>query len=98
MVVTAIERSKQLKLAKARRVISKKAKLVVAKGKRRRLRRVSKKSRKGKKSKKSKGRKGSKIGAHLLKPLGVDDTLAAVIGKRKASRAQVIKGLCTYIK
>ena len=104
MAVTAIERSMQLKLAKARRVKAKQAKLVVAKGKRRTSSKVSKKSskgkksRKGKKSKKSKGRRGSKRGAGILKPMNVDDTLAAVIGKKKASRAQCIGGLWAYIK
>ena len=98
MAVTAIERSTQLKLAKARRVKAKQAKLVLAKGKRRTSRKVSKKSSKGKKSKKSKGRRGSKRGAGILKPMNVDDTLAAVIGKKKASRAQCIGGLWAYIK
>merc|ERR1712241_462345 len=98
MAITAIERSTQLKLAKTRKVTSKKAKLVAAKVKRRTSRKGSKKSKKGKKSKKSKARKSSKRGSHLLKPMSVDDTLAAVIGKRKASRAQIIKGLWTYIK
>merc|ERR1712038_878890 len=98
MAITAIQRSTQLKLAKTRKVTSKKAKLVAAKVKRRTSRKGSKKSRKEKKSKKSKARKGSKRGSHLLKPMTVDDTLAAVIGKKKASRAQIIKGLWTYIK
>merc|ERR1712241_736758 len=98
MAVTAIERSMQLKLAKARRVKAKQATLVVAKGKRRTSSKVSKKSRKGKKSKKSKGRRGSKRGAGILKPMNVDDTLAAVIGKKKGSRAQCIGGLWAYIK
>jgi chromatin remodeling complex protein RSC6 len=60
--------------------------------------RKGKKWRKGKKSKKGKGRKGSKRGAALLKPMNVDDALAAVIGSKKASRPQCIKGLWTYIK
>ena len=91
-------------MAKARKVISKKVKLVAAKGKRRSSRKGSeksrkvKKSRKGKKSKKGKGRRGSKRGAGILKPMDVDDTLAAVIGKKKASRAQCIGGLWAYIK
>merc|ERR1711981_714773 len=84
--------------------MSKKAKLVAAKVKRRTSGKGSKKSKKGKKSqkgkksKRGKARKGSKRGAALLKPMNVDDTLAAVIGKKKASRAQIIKGLWTYIK
>merc|ERR1711994_36899 len=104
MAITAIKRSTQLKLAKTRKVTAKKATLVAAKVKRSTSRKGLKKSskgkkgKKGKKSKKSKARKGSKRGAHLLKPVTVDDTLAAIIGKKKASRAQVIKGLWTYIK
>merc|ERR1711992_215858 len=98
MAITAIQRSTQLKLAKTRKVTSKKATLEAAKVKRRTSRKGSKKSKNGKKSKKSKAGKGSKRGAHLLKPVTIDDTLAAVIGKKKVSRAQVIKGLWTYIK
>merc|ERR1719510_2473490 len=57
MAATTIERSTQLMYAKARRVLSKKAKLVVTKGKRRRSTKVSKKSKRGKK-----GVKGKKSG------------------------------------
>merc|ERR1711890_157872 len=37
-------------------------------------------------------------GEGILKPMNVDDILAVVIGKKKASRAQCIGGLWAYIK
>ena len=53
---------------------------------------------KKKRSKKSKGQKKRTAPAALVKVMNVSNELADIIGMKKASRPQAIKGLWAYIK